>query len=27
VAEAAYFEMDGRRYRVQVSITPENGEA
>ncbi|MEX1124457.1 MAG: formyltransferase family protein, partial [Acidimicrobiia bacterium] len=23
VEEAAYFEMNGRRYRVQVSITPE----
>jgi methionyl-tRNA formyltransferase len=23
VAEAAYFEVDGRRYRVQITITPE----
>ena len=27
VEEAAYFEVDGRRYRVQVTITPESGEA
>jgi methionyl-tRNA formyltransferase len=26
VEEAAYFEVDGRRYRVQVTITPEDGE-
>lgn len=26
VGEAAYFEVDGRRYRVQVTITPETGE-
>jgi len=24
--EAAYFEVDGRRYTVQVNITPEDGE-
>ncbi len=24
VGEAAYFEVDGRRYRVQVSITPDD---
>jgi len=23
--EAAYFEVDGRRYRVQISITPDDG--
>lgn len=27
VEEAAYFEMDGRRYRVQITITPEDSEA
>jgi methionyl-tRNA formyltransferase len=26
VDEAAYFEVDGRRYRVQITITPEDGE-
>jgi methionyl-tRNA formyltransferase len=26
VAEAAYFEVGGRRYRVQVTITPEDGD-
>ena len=26
VDEAAYFEVDGRRYRVQVTITPEDGD-
>lgn len=25
VEEAAYFEQDGRRYRVQITITPEDG--
>ena len=25
VEEAAYFEQDGRRYRVQITITPEGG--
>jgi methionyl-tRNA formyltransferase len=27
VGEAAYFEVEGRRYRVQITITPESGEA
>ena len=27
VDEAAYFEVDGRRYRVQVTITPEDGDS
>jgi len=27
VGEAAYFELEGRRYRVQITITPEDGEA
>lgn len=27
VKEAAFFELDGRRYRVQITITPEGGPA